>query len=84
MSGDPRIQAELREAAEHSILHPDYERRPGWQHDFNMFAMALSLADERHAAKRVFRALDGAYTSWPWTYMAEPEQQFARHSRRRG
>ncbi|WP_327121826.1 hypothetical protein OG206_30605 [Streptomyces sp. NBC_01341] len=80
----PRIQAELREAAEHSILHPDYERRPGWQHDFNMFAMALSLADERHAAKRVFRALDGAYTSWPWTYMAEPEQQFARHSRRRG
>lgn len=84
-SGDcletPEIQAELRAAADHSILHPAYERRPGWQHDFNMFAMALSLADERHTVRRVFQALDGAYTRWPWTYFAEPEEQFARRSR---
>ncbi|WP_066943214.1 hypothetical protein [Streptomyces lushanensis] len=74
----PEIQAELRAAADHSILHPAYERRPGWQHDFNKFAMALSLADERHTVRRVFQALDGAYTRWPWTYFAEPEEQFAR------
>ncbi|MFD8965842.1 hypothetical protein ACFV0C_12705 [Streptomyces sp. NPDC059568] len=84
-SGDcletPEIQAELRAAADHSILHPAYERRPGWQHDFNMFAMALSLADERHTVRRVFQALDGAYTRWPWTYFAEPEEQFARRRR---
>ncbi|MFD7897171.1 hypothetical protein [Streptomyces sp. NPDC059743] len=84
-SGDcletPEIQAELRAAADHSILHPAYERRPGWQHDFNMFAMALSLADERHTVRRVFQALDGAYTRWPWTYFAEPEEQFARRHR---
>ncbi|MGC0372824.1 hypothetical protein [Streptomyces sp. SAI-229] len=78
----PEIQAELREAADHSILHPDYVWRPGWQGDFNMFAMALSLADERHTVRRVFRTLDGAYTKWPWTFFAEPEKEFARRHRR--
>ncbi|MEU3794548.1 hypothetical protein [Streptomyces fructofermentans] len=76
------IRAQLREAADHSILHPAYVRRPGWQHDFNMFAMALSLAEERHTVRRVFQALDGAYTRWPWVYFAEPEKQFARRHRR--
>ncbi|MYT32769.1 MULTISPECIES: hypothetical protein [unclassified Streptomyces] len=76
------IQAELRAAADHSILHPAYPRRLGWQHDFNMFAMALALAGERHTVRRVFQALDGAYTSWPWTYFAEPEKQFTRCHRR--
>ncbi|MFK4071186.1 hypothetical protein [Streptomyces sp. NPDC029674] len=85
-SGDclqtPAIRDELRKAADHSILHPAYVRRLGWQHDFNIFAMALSLADERHTVRRVFQALDGAYTSWPWVYFAEPEKQFARRHRR--
>ncbi|MFE2298694.1 hypothetical protein ACFXAW_10885 [Streptomyces sp. NPDC059445] len=76
------IQAELRKAADHSILHPAYVRHPGWQQDFNMFAMALSLAGERHTVRRVFQALDGAYTSWPWAYFGDPERQFARHHRR--
>ncbi|MGD1217179.1 hypothetical protein AB9Q10_01980 [Streptomyces krungchingensis] len=78
----PEIQAELRDAADRSILHPAYVRRPGWQHDFNMFAMALALSGERHTVRRVFLTLDGAYTKWPWTYFAEPEKQFARHHRR--
>lgn len=75
------IQAELRAAADHSILHPAYPRRLGWQHDFNMFALALSLAGERHTVRRVFQTLDGAYTSWPWTILAEPEEQFVFFSR---
>ncbi|MFF5900610.1 hypothetical protein ACFY8O_32460 [Streptomyces argenteolus] len=78
----PEIRAELRDAADHSILHPDHVRRPGWQNDFNMFAMALSLAGERHTVRRVFKMLDGAYTTWPWTYFADPEEQFARRHRR--
>jgi hypothetical protein len=79
---DDAVREELRAAAEHSILHPDYERRPGWQGDFNVFAMALSLADARETARRVFAELDGAYTKWPWAYYAEPEKQFARFRRR--
>ncbi|MGW7529134.1 hypothetical protein [Streptomyces sp. NPDC054783] len=77
----PEIQDELLEAAERSILHPAYVRRPGWQQDFNMFAMALSLAAERIALPRVFHELQGAYTSWPWRYMAKPEEMYARARR---
>ncbi|MFE5813830.1 hypothetical protein ACFQ6S_10555 [Streptomyces sp. NPDC056479] len=78
----PRTQEELRDAARRSILHPAYDRRPGWQADFNMFAMALALSSESIVAPRVFHELDGAYTSWPWEYMARPEKMYA-HFRRR-
>ncbi|CAM5629655.1 hypothetical protein SALBM135S_05830 [Streptomyces alboniger] len=78
----PEIRAELRAAADHSILHPAYRWGRGWQSDFNIFAMALSLADERHTVRRVFQTLDGAFTSWPWQYFGEPEKQFARRYRR--
>ncbi|MGW4301746.1 hypothetical protein ACWEHT_18500 [Streptomyces sp. NPDC004646] len=77
----PEIQAELRDAAKRSILHPGYERRPGWHEDFNIFAMALGLAAESVVAPRVFHELGGAYTRWPWTYMARPEKMYA-HFRR--
>ncbi|GGT05417.1 hypothetical protein [Streptomyces griseoviridis] len=77
------IRARLREAADRSILHPAHRRSPGWQRDFGTFAMALSLAGERHTVRRVFRALDGAYPGgWPWQYFADPEKQFARFQRR--
>ena len=77
----PETQDELREAARRSILHPAYERRLGWQQDFNMFAMALSLASESIVSPRVFHEVDGAYTSWPWRYMAQPEKAYARFKR---
>ncbi|QIY66682.1 hypothetical protein HEP85_41035 [Streptomyces sp. RPA4-2] len=77
----PEIQDELLDVAERSILHPAYVRRPVWQQDFNAFAMALSLASERIASPIVFRELGGAYTTWPWRYMAEPEKMYARARR---
>ncbi|MFI6376044.1 hypothetical protein [Streptomyces sp. NPDC050546] len=73
----PQIRTELREAAERSILHHAYQRRPGWQGDYNMFAMALSLAGSS-TASNVFRELDGVITEWPWTFMADPEKAYAR------
>ncbi|MFJ4367688.1 hypothetical protein ACIP4S_26445 [Streptomyces chartreusis] len=73
----PRIRAELREAAERSILHHAYERRLGWQGDYNIFAMALSLAGSSKASN-VFRELNGVITEWPWTFMAAPEKAYAR------
>jgi hypothetical protein len=77
-----QVRQELRHAAERSILHPAYERRPGWQEDFNIFAMALSLAGEREVARRVYRELGGAFTPWPWKYVAQPEAMYARFRRR--
>lgn len=73
----PRIRAELRAAAERSILHHAYERRLGWQGDYNTFAMALSLAGSS-TASNVFRELEGVITQWPWTFMADPEKAYAR------
>ncbi|MGW4873047.1 hypothetical protein [Streptomyces chartreusis] len=73
----PRIRTELREAAERSILHHAYERRLGWQGDYNIFAMALSLAGSSKASN-VFRELNGVITEWPWTFMADPEKAYAR------
>ncbi|MBD0424651.1 hypothetical protein H0H10_36735 [Streptomyces sp. TRM S81-3] len=73
----PRIRTELREAAERSILHHAYERRLGWHGDYNMFAMALSLAGSSKASN-VFRELDGVFTEWPWTFMADPQKAYAR------
>ncbi|MFT2016795.1 hypothetical protein ACMA1D_13250 [Streptomyces sp. 796.1] len=78
----PEIRAELRAAAGHSILHPSYEFRPGWQREFNLFAMALALAEERDTIRRVFHTLDGAYLAGPWRGLAKPEKMFARHQRR--
>ncbi|MEU0945429.1 hypothetical protein ABZ379_21945 [Streptomyces canus] len=78
----PQVQEELREAARRSILHPAYDRPLGWQEDFNIFAMALALSAESIVAPRVFHELGGAYTSWPWTYMAQPEKTYARFRRR--
>ncbi|MFI0901449.1 hypothetical protein [Streptomyces sp. NPDC020983] len=78
----PAVRDELREAAECSVLHPGYERRPGWQYEFNLFAMALSLAGEGPTARRVFQALDGAYTRRPWDYLPDPAAQFARYQSR--
>lgn len=76
------VQEELREAARRSILHPAYERRLGWQEDFNVFAMALSLSNEGIVTPSVYHELGGAYTPWPWKYLAEPEKMYARFRRR--
>ncbi|WP_232544439.1 hypothetical protein [Streptomyces buecherae] len=81
-STPPESQAELRRAVDHGIPHPAYVFRPGWQYDFNVFAMALALADERHTIRRVFRTLDGAFAVRPWLRLAEPEKEFTRHHRR--
>jgi hypothetical protein len=78
----PQVQEELREAARRSILHPAYDRPLGWQEDFNIFAMALALSAESVVAPRVFHELGGAFTSWPWKYMAQPEKAYARFRRR--
>ncbi|WP_020123179.1 hypothetical protein [Streptomyces canus] len=78
----PQVQEELREAARRSILHPAYDRPLGWQEDFNIFAMALALSAESIVAPRVFHELGGAFTSWPWKYMAQPEKAYARFRRR--
>ncbi|GAA2404361.1 hypothetical protein GCM10010420_34830 [Streptomyces glaucosporus] len=67
----PEVRAELHEAADRSIRHPDFD--PGRPHEWipvhNTFAMAFSLAGERKAAAAAFAALDGRVTEFPWSYL---------------
>ncbi|MFE0700846.1 hypothetical protein [Streptomyces sp. NPDC058872] len=74
----PAVRASLREAADHSLRHPDFVRGPGWIQVYNTFAMAFSLADEDRSAQECFRALGGRVTEFPWYYLngADPAKAF--------
>ncbi|MCZ2527993.1 hypothetical protein [Streptomyces sp. HB2AG] len=64
----PDVVAQLHEAAEHSVLHPDYPWPRSWAGNFNTFAMAFALAGEKAAASRMFKILGGTVTEFPWQY----------------
>ncbi|GAA2447319.1 hypothetical protein [Streptomyces macrosporus] len=75
----PDVRAELHEAADRSIRHPDFDpgRRHEWISVHNTFAMAFSLAGERKAAAASFAAVDGQVTEFPWCYLgADPVAAF--------
>lgn len=71
----PEVRADLHEAADRSIRHPDFD--PGrpyeWIGVHNTFAMAFSLAGERKAAAAAFAALDGRVTEFPWSYFGSDD-----------
>lgn len=50
------------------MLHPKY--RPGltWVSTHNLFAMALSLAQEWASAATLFERLEDRVTEFPWQY----------------
>ncbi|CAN3983753.1 hypothetical protein KPATCC21470_6471 [Kitasatospora purpeofusca] len=71
----PTVRAALREATLRSVLHPAYRRRRDWRSTHNIFAMVLSLADERELAHAVFATLDDVVTDWPWYYLGGDEAE---------
>ncbi|GIJ80579.1 hypothetical protein [Micromonospora phaseoli] len=71
------MRAELVDAAENSIFHPDYiPAGPGWAPRVSTFAMAFELADEFDAARHAFALLDGLVTEWPWQILGDPVEKF--------
>ncbi|MDG6104145.1 hypothetical protein Daura_12100 [Dactylosporangium aurantiacum] len=77
----PEVGERLRLAADRSVRHPRYERRPGWAAGDNAFAMAFTLNGDRPAAAERFDALGDRVTRWPWSYMAVPDVAFTRARR---
>jgi hypothetical protein len=63
------VRAELAEAADRSVRHPAYRRRPGWPVPHNAFAMAFSLAGEHRAAAEQFEVIGSVPTYVPWCYL---------------
>ncbi|MEV5742376.1 hypothetical protein AB0L30_20180 [Microbispora rosea] len=68
----PDVRAELRAAADRSVRHPAYRRRPGWPEDHNVFACAFVLAADHVAARERFEALGDLVTETPWRYLGDP------------
>lgn len=66
----PETIASLHAAAERSVLHPSYQRRLGWQHDFNKFAMLFWQTDQWDAAAAMFDAVGDHVTQYPWDFLA--------------
>ncbi|HWS32429.1 MAG TPA: DUF4034 domain-containing protein [Actinoplanes sp.] len=76
----PRVRAELRAAAEKSVLSPAFVRAPGWASRANTFAMTLHMAGEYPHAARVFEVIGDHVTDWPWSYrtlIGSPARKFA-------
>jgi hypothetical protein len=63
------VRAELHEAADRSVRHSAYRRRPGWPVAHNAFAMAFSLAGEQRAAAEQFAVIGSVVTQVPWCYL---------------
>jgi hypothetical protein len=65
----PEVGAELMTAAERSVFHPAFQRRPGWPRLFNAFAYALHKSDQYQAAYRLYQVIGDDYiTEHPWEY----------------
>lgn len=71
-----QVRADLHAAADRSVRHPSYQRRPGWPSVHNSFAMAFSLAGEWAAAAEQFDIIGDLMTEWPWQYSPFPKRRF--------
>jgi hypothetical protein len=67
----------LHTAADRSVRHPAYQKKPGWPYVHNVFAMAFDLAGERAAAAEQFEIIGDLVTESPWGYTyADPGQGY--------
>ncbi len=75
---DEAVRAEFNAAADLSVRHPAYRKRPGWPSAHNTFAMGFCLADDLPSAAEQFEVIGDQVTEWPWQYINsdDPVQQF--------
>jgi hypothetical protein len=82
----PDVVADLHAAADRSVRHPGYTRRPGWPRPHNEFAWAFARAGEWRAAHEQFETVGELVTEAPWGTGDEAGTAFAaarREARRR-
>ena len=63
------VRAELHEAAQRSIWHPQFGRGYGWVQVASAFAMIFGLLDDQRAAASAFALLGNLSANFPWTYL---------------
>ncbi|MEV4704615.1 hypothetical protein [Actinoplanes sp. NPDC049316] len=72
----PEVVAEIRAAAEKSVLHPAFRDGPGHRAAHGWFALALTLAGDHRAAVAHFDAIGDTPTRMPWEYFPSPARTF--------
>ncbi|MFE2301556.1 hypothetical protein ACFXAW_25620 [Streptomyces sp. NPDC059445] len=75
----PDVHAEVVEAAERSVLHPNHRPAYGWVTVQGEFAAFFSLAGDTARAAPHFRALGNLASEYPWGYLGNAREQFVRH-----
>lgn len=84
----PGVRADIVRAADHSVLHSDYQAPLGWATLHGMFALCLCFSEEWARADRQFDALDNRMAKSPWDLFSDPELMYvdmrfrARHAGR--
>ncbi|MFC7535334.1 hypothetical protein [Actinoplanes sp. GCM10030250] len=68
---DEQVRAEIYQAAQRSIWHPEFSRGYGWLEALSTFALLFMLLDDQRAAASTFTALGNLGTRRPWTYVNE-------------
>ena len=75
----PHVHAELVEAAQRSVLHPQFGRPYGWVTVQGSFAALFSLIGDTAQAAAHFRALGNLASEYPWSYLGEPAETYVQH-----
>lgn len=75
----PHVHAELVEAAQRSVLHPQFGRPYGWVTVQGAFAALFSLIGDTAQAAAHFRALGNLASEYPWSYLGEPAETYVQH-----
>jgi hypothetical protein len=70
------VLAELNAAADRSVRHPDYVRRPGWPGPHNTFAFCFVFAEDWPAADEQFRAIGNLVAASPWERLGNAPHKF--------
>jgi hypothetical protein len=76
-----RVRADLKEAADRSVRHPEFRRTVGWVGVVNSFAMAFSLTGDHASAKQMFAMLGPYASEFPWVYQSDDVPTAFRRSR---
>ncbi|WP_229073899.1 hypothetical protein [Actinoplanes sp. DH11] len=63
---DPQLRAELYQIAQHSVLHPRFNREYGWVRAVSSYAAYFSMLRDQAAAARMFGLLGNLATADPW------------------
>ena len=77
------VRAEVTDAAQRSVWHPDFVPGPGWVRALSTFAFAFSLQGDQRAAADLFSRLGPLASAEPWRRLGDDPAAIVREHRAR-